>query len=89
MEYVTLSNGVKMPQLGYGVYQVSQEECERCVLDALEVGYRSIDTAQAYFNEEQVGNAIKKSNVPREEVWTIVNKVDRKKSKKCFKLNGR
>lgn len=69
MEYVTLSNGVKMPQLGYGVYQVSQEECERCVLDALEVGYRSIDTAQAYFNEEQVGNAIKKSNVPREEIF--------------------
>ena len=47
MDYVTLNNGVKMPQLGYGVYQVSNEECERCVLDAIEVGYRSIDTAQA------------------------------------------
>lgn len=58
MNYITLNNGVKMPQLGYGVYQVSQEECERCVLDALQVGYRSIDTAQAYFNEEQVGTAI-------------------------------
>lgn len=46
MEYVTLNNGVKMPILGYGVYQVTQEECERCVLDALKVGYRSIDTAQ-------------------------------------------
>ena len=46
MEYVTLSNGVKMPILGYGVYQVTQDECERCVLDALEVGYRSIDTAR-------------------------------------------
>lgn len=53
MNYITLNNGVKMPQLGYGVYQVSQEECERCVLDALQVGYRSIDTAQSYFNEEQ------------------------------------
>ena len=69
MEYVTLYNGVKMPQLGYGVYQVTQEECERCVLDALEVGYRSLDTAQSYFNEEQVGNAIIKSGVPREEIF--------------------
>lgn len=69
MEYVTLSNGVKMPILGYGVYQISKEECERCVLDALEVGYRHIDTAQSYFNEEQVGNAIKKSKVPREEIF--------------------
>lgn len=69
MEYVTLYNGVKMPQLGYGVYQVTQEECERCVLDALDVGYRSLDTAQSYFNEEQVGNAIAKSGVPREEIF--------------------
>lgn len=53
MQYVTLSNGVQMPQLGYGVYQVTKEECERCVLDALKVGYRSIDTAQSYFNEEK------------------------------------
>lgn len=52
MEYVTLNNGVKMPVLGYGVYQVTNEECERCVLDAIRVGYRSIDTAQAYGNEE-------------------------------------
>ncbi len=58
MMYVTLSNGVKMPQLGYGVYQVTQDECERCVRDALEVGYRHIDTAQSYFNEERVGSAI-------------------------------
>ena len=69
MEYVTLSNGVRMPILGYGVYQVTQEECERCVLDALEVGYRSIDTAQSYFNEEQVGSAIKKSGVKREDIF--------------------
>ena len=50
MEYITLSNGVKMPQLGYGVYQVTQDECERCVLGALKIGYRAIDTAQSYFN---------------------------------------
>ena len=69
MEYVTLSNGVKMPILGYGVYQVTPDECERCVLDALEVGYRSIDTAQSYFNEEQVGSAVQKSSVPRKELF--------------------
>lgn len=69
MEYVTLYNGVKMPQLGYGVYQVTREECERCVLDALEVGYRSLDTAQSYFNEEQVGSAIEKSGVEREDIF--------------------
>lgn len=69
MEYVTLSNDVKMPILGYGVYQVTKDECERCVLDALEVGYRSIDTAQSYFNEEEVGSAIKKSGIPREEIF--------------------
>lgn len=69
MEYVTLSNGLKMPVLGYGVYQVTKDECERCVLDALETGYRSIDTAQSYFNEEEVGSAIKKSGIPREEIF--------------------
>ena len=69
MEYKVLSNGVKMPQLGYGVYQVTKEECERCVLDALRAGYRLIDTAQSYFNEEEVGSAIKKSGVPREEIF--------------------
>lgn len=69
MEYIALSNGVTMPMLGYGVYQVTKEECERCVLDALKAGYRSIDTAQSYFNEEEVGTAIKKSGVPREEIF--------------------
>ncbi|HBJ18715.1 MAG TPA: 2,5-diketo-D-gluconic acid reductase [Clostridiales bacterium] len=69
MEYGTLSNGVKMPKLGYGVYQVSKDECERCVLDALSVGYRHIDTAQAYFNEEEVGEAIVKSGIPRKEIF--------------------
>lgn len=69
MEYVTLNNGVKMPKLGYGVYQVSSEECERCVLDAISVGYRAIDTAQSYGNEEAVGSAIQKCGVPRGELF--------------------
>ena len=69
MEYVTLSNGVKMPQLGYGVYQTPAEDTKRCVLDALSVGYRSIDSAQAYGNEEGVGEAIVESGIPREELF--------------------
>lgn len=69
MQTVKLYNGVEMPILGYGVYQVSPEECERCVLDAISVGYRSIDTAQAYHNEEGVGNAIIKCGVPRNELF--------------------
>lgn len=75
METVTLANGVKMPILGYGVYQVPDlEECERVVSEAIEVGYRSIDTAQAYGNESAVGNAVKKSGIPREEFF-ITTKV--------------
>ena len=74
MEFVTLNNGVKMPILGYGVYQVTPEECERCVSDAISVGYRLIDTAQAYANEEGVGNAIQKCGVSREELF-ITTKV--------------
>ena len=69
MEYIELSNGVKVPALGYGVFLVSPEECERCVSDALEVGYRHIDTAQAYFNEEGVGSAWTKSGVKREDLF--------------------
>lgn len=69
MEFVTLNNGVQMPKLGYGVYQVDPAECERCVADAIRVGYRSIDTAQAYYNEEGVGEAIAKSGVAREELF--------------------
>lgn len=69
MECITLHNGVKMPILGYGVYQVTKDECERCMLDALEIGYRSIDTAQSYFNEEEVGSAIAKSGVAREDIF--------------------
>ena len=69
MTYVKLSSGLKMPQLGYGVYQVTQDECERCVRDALEVGYRHIDTAQSYFNEEQVGAAVAASGIDRGDIW--------------------
>lgn len=74
MEYVTLNNGVKMPKLGYGVYQTPPEDTERCVLEAIQVGYRSIDTAQAYANEEGVGNALAKCGLPREEFF-ITTKV--------------
>ena len=74
MEYKTLSNGVQMPILCYGVYQVTKDECERCVSDALRAGYRHIDTAQSYFNEEEVGNAIQKSGIPRKELF-ITTKV--------------
>lgn len=69
MEFATLNNGVRMPMLGYGVYQVSNEECERCVLDAISVGYRAIDTAQSYGNEEAVGSAVQKCGVPRDELF--------------------
>ena len=74
MKTVTLNNGVRMPQIGYGVYQVSPSECERCVSDALRVGYRMIDTAQAYHNEEGVGAAVKKSGIARDELF-LVSKV--------------
>ncbi|NHN35234.1 aldo/keto reductase [Paenibacillus agricola] len=70
MKYVELNNGVKMPILGYGVFQIpDHEQCERCVLDAIEVGYRLIDTAQGYGNEAAVGKAIRKCGVPREELF--------------------
>ena len=74
MENIVLNNGVKMPILGYGVYQVEPDECERCVSDAVEAGYRLIDTAQAYCNEEGVGRAVKKSGIKRDEFF-IVTKV--------------
>lgn len=74
MKEVRLNNGVKMPALGYGVFLVSPEECERCVLDAISSGYRLIDTAQAYFNEEGVGAAVSKCGVPRDEIF-ITTKV--------------
>ncbi|SET29149.1 Aldo/keto reductase [Prevotella sp. kh1p2] len=74
METIKLSNGVEIPQIGYGVYQVTPEECERCVTDALKAGYRMIDTAQAYHNEEGVGRAVAKSGLKRNEVF-LVSKV--------------
>lgn len=74
MNEIKLSNGVLMPQMGYGVYQIEPEDCEGCVMDAISVGYRMIDTAQAYLNEEAVGKAWKKSGVRREDLF-LVNKV--------------
>ena len=74
MKTIKLNNGVEMPMLGYGMFLVSPEECERCVLDAISVGYRLIDTAQAYYNEEGVGNAIARCGVPRNELF-ITTKV--------------
>ena len=74
MQTLQLSNGVKMPILGYGVYRVMPEETEQCVLSALEAGSRHIDTAQSYFNEQEVGNAIRKSGIAREELF-ITTKV--------------
>lgn len=71
MEKVTLSNGVEMPIEGYGVYQVDPAECERCVGDALATGYRMIDTAQAYHNEEGVGAAVAKSGIPRKDIFLV------------------
>lgn len=74
MQTLTLRNGIQMPILGYGVYRVSPEETEQCVLDALATGFRHIDTAQSYFNEREVGNAIRKSGIPRNELF-ITSKV--------------
>lgn len=74
MEFVTLNNGVKMPILGYGVYQIDPKETQRCVEDAISVGYKSIDTAQSYFNEEGVGEAVRNSKIPRKELF-ITSKI--------------
>ncbi len=71
MQTIKLSNGVEMPLLGYGVFLVPPQEAERCVADALSVGYRLIDTAQAYFNEEGVGAAIEKSGIPRKDIFLV------------------
>jgi len=74
MEYVKLNNGVEMPILGFGVYQIPKEETKKCVLDAIKVGFRAIDTAQSYFNESEVGDAIVECGIPREELF-ITTKV--------------
>lgn len=92
MENITLNNGVEMPILGFGVYQMNDaSECEKSVLDAIEAGYRLIDTASAYGNEEAVGNAIKKSGVPREELFITtklwISDTGYEKAKKAFELS--
>lgn len=92
MKNITLNNGVEMPILGFGVYQMNDaSECEKSVLDAIEAGYRLIDTASAYGNEEAVGNAIKKSGVPREELFITtklwVSDAGYEKAKKAFELS--
>jgi diketogulonate reductase-like aldo/keto reductase len=92
MKTVKLNNGVEMPMLGFGVYQIPDaSECERSVIDAIETGYRSIDTAAAYMNEEAVGKAIKKSGVPREELFITtklwVQDAGYEKAKKAFELS--
>lgn len=69
MDYVKLNNGVEMPILGFGVYQIPKEETKEAVLNAIKIGYRSIDTAQSYFNEKEVGDAIVECGVPREELF--------------------
>ncbi|WP_163499543.1 aldo/keto reductase [Helicobacter suis] len=74
MEFVTLNNGVKIPILGFGVFQIPDDACEKAVLEAIECGYRLIDTAQMYQNEKGVGSAVKKTSVPREELF-ITTKV--------------
>lgn len=74
MEYVKLNNGVEMPVISFGVYQIPKEDTKRCVLDAIKSGYRGIDTAQSYFNESEVGDAIVECGVPREELF-ITTKV--------------
>lgn len=89
MEYTTLNNGIKMPKLGFGVYQVAdQKECEQSVLCALNAGYRLLDTSAAYFNEEAVGNAIKKSNIAREDLFITtklwIQDANYEKAKKAF-----
>ncbi len=92
MEYVTLSNGVKMPMEGFGVFQVPEAAvCEQAVRDALEAGYRLIDTAAAYFNEEAVGAAIKKSDIPREELFVTtklwIQDAGYENAKKAFEVS--
>ena len=91
MQTITLNNGVKMPILGYGVYQIDKKECQRCVEDALSVGYRSIDTAASYFNEEAVGAAIKASGIKREELFITtklwITSASESKAKRAFETS--
>lgn len=68
MEHITLSNGTKIPKIGYGVFQIGKDDCARCVREAIEIGYRHIDTAQSYFNESEVGEGIKASGISRRDL---------------------
>lgn len=92
MDYVTLNNGIKMPMEGFGVFQIEDAKvCEQAVSDALDAGYRLIDTAAAYFNEEAVGSAIRKSGIPREELFITtklwIQDAGYEKAKKAFQLS--
>ncbi len=92
MEYVTLNNGVKMPMLGFGVFQIADADvCEQAVYDALMTGYRLIDTAAVYGNEEAVGRAIKRSGIPREELFITtklwVQDTGYEKTKKALEIS--
>ena len=70
MQTLTLNNGIAMPVVGYGVFQIQDsQECTRCVIDAIQVGYRLIDTAASYMNEAAVGEGIKRSGIPREQLF--------------------
>ena len=92
MKYVTLNNGLKMPILGFGVFQVAEgQDTEEAVLAAINVGYRLIDTAQVYGNEEAVGRAIKRSGVPREELFITtklwISSSGYEEAKKAFQVS--
>lgn len=92
MQKVKLNNGIEMPILGFGVYQIEDQAlCEQCVYDAIEAGYRSIDTAAAYYNEEAVGRAIKRSGVPREDLFITtklwISDAGYDKAKKAFEAS--
>lgn len=92
MDYVTLNNGIRMPMEGFGVFQIEDAKvCEQAVLDALDAGYRLIDTASAYFNEEAVGAAIRKSGIPREELFITtklwIQDAGYEKTKKAFQTS--
>ena len=92
MKYVTLNNGVKMPILGFGVFQIDDmKECEEAVYNALKAGYRLIDTAASYRNEEAVGRAIKRSGIPREEIFVTtklwVSDANYEKAKSAFETS--
>lgn len=86
MEYKTLNNGIKIPKIGYGVYKVEKEITTQCVLEAIKCGYRHIDTAHYYYNEEEVGRAIIQSNIPREEFFITTKITEAKDYEEACKM---